>query len=108
MNSLRAEINIVSAKRARLELDHIVRPQRRYCPYLFNTAIMSVEHGHHTPDNFNAALAIGIGLNIAVVAIEVEHFDIDHVTLQVMRVPFATPCAPRDHAEHTAAGGHHV
>lgn len=31
---------------------------------------MSAEHGHHTPDNFNAAFAIGIGLNIAFVAIE--------------------------------------
>jgi cobalt-zinc-cadmium efflux system protein len=37
-----------------------------------------------------------------------DHFDIDHVTLQVMRVPFTTPCAPRDHAEHACAGGHHV
>jgi cobalt-zinc-cadmium efflux system protein len=35
-----------------------------------------------------------------------DHFDIDHVTLQVMRVPFTTPCAP--HAAHTSAGGRHV
>jgi cobalt-zinc-cadmium efflux system protein len=37
-----------------------------------------------------------------------EHFDIDHVTLQVMRVAFTTPCAPRDHAGHSSAGGQHV
>ncbi|MDP3761443.1 MAG: cation diffusion facilitator family transporter [Ramlibacter sp.] len=37
-----------------------------------------------------------------------DRFDIDHVTLQAMRVPFTTPCDPRDHAEQTAVGGHHV
>lgn len=37
-----------------------------------------------------------------------DRFDIDHVTLQVMRVAFTTSCAPRDHAGHHAAGGHHV
>jgi cobalt-zinc-cadmium efflux system protein len=38
-----------------------------------------------------------------------DHFDIDHVTLQVMRVPFTTPCVPpRDHATRTPAGAHHV
>jgi cobalt-zinc-cadmium efflux system protein len=37
-----------------------------------------------------------------------EQFDIDHVTLQVMRVAFTTPCAPHDHAAHAAAAGHHV
>jgi cobalt-zinc-cadmium efflux system protein len=37
-----------------------------------------------------------------------EHFDIDHVTLQVMRVPFTTPCAPRDHAGHTTTGARDV
>jgi cobalt-zinc-cadmium efflux system protein len=37
-----------------------------------------------------------------------DRFDIDHVTLQVMRVPFSTPCAPREYAGQTAAGGRHV
>lgn len=32
-----------------------------------------------------------------------EQFDIDHVTLQVMRVAFTTPCAPHDHPGHTTA-----
>lgn len=37
-----------------------------------------------------------------------HRFDIEHVTLQVMRVPFSTPCAPHHHAEHGAAGGPRV
>jgi cobalt-zinc-cadmium efflux system protein len=37
-----------------------------------------------------------------------DRFDIEHVTLQVMRVPFTMPCAPRERAGQTAAGGHHV
>ena len=90
---------------------------------------VSTGHHHHAPASYNAAFAIGIGLNIACVAIEAfygwkvvwamgtdeialtahlvmpegggddtflkhateelhEHFEIRHVTLQVMREPF--------------------
>lgn len=34
-----------------------------------------------------------------------DRFDIDHVTLQVMRVAFTTPCAPRAHAGHGEVQG---
>lgn len=37
-----------------------------------------------------------------------HRFDIEHVTLQVMRVPFSMPCSPHHHAEHGAAGGPRV
>lgn len=37
-----------------------------------------------------------------------DRFDIEHVTLQVMRVPFGTPCAPHHPVDPSAPEGRHV
>lgn len=61
------------------------------------------------PANFNAAFGIAIGLNLAFLESATHQlhdcFEIEHVTLQVVRTPFSRPCAAPDtgHADEPAA-----